>query len=156
MLGRSAAGALALVLAGYCVAQTPASGSCTGLLPQACLGLAVEAMGGRERLESIHTVRLDSISHTALMEQSYRQDPFITSYERDRTTIDLTGGRLRTEAHGVWPESDLNEAESDNVLIASAAGGVYHGAKADAPCSRGPRRTCTTPPTRGCAAPSTR
>jgi hypothetical protein len=75
------------------------------------------------------------ISHSALMEQSYRQDPFITSYERDKTTIDLAGKRTRTEAHVVWPESDLNQADADNVLITAADGGVYHGAHGDTPCS---------------------
>ncbi len=109
---------------------------CSGLAPAACLEQSLNAMGGREKLEAIHTVRLDVISHTALMEQSYRQAPFITSYERDHVTLDFAGARARTDAHGIWPESDLNEAESDSVLIATPAGGVYHGARGDSPCSK--------------------
>jgi hypothetical protein len=93
-------------------------------------------MGGRPKLEAIRSLRLDVISHTALMEQSYRQAPFITAYERDHVTLDFAGARVRTDAHGIWPESDLNEAESDNVLIATPEGGVYHGAQGDSPCSR--------------------
>jgi hypothetical protein len=117
-------------------ANPPATPGCDGLSPRACLEQSLEAMGGRAKLEAIRNLKLDAISHTALMEQSYRQAPFITSYERDRVTLDFSGARLRTEAHGIWPESDLNEAESDNTLIATPAGGVYHGAQGDSPCSR--------------------
>jgi hypothetical protein len=116
-------------------AGATATPGCSGLKPAECVEQSLAAMGGRQKLEDIHNVRLDVISHTLLMEQSYRQAPFITSYERDKTTLDLVGLRLRTEAHGIWPESDLNEAESDNTLIAAPAGGVYHGTAADSPCS---------------------
>ena len=54
-----------------------------------CVGLALEAMGSPERLEQVKSVRLHTIGNTLLMEQSYRQAPFITSYERGRTTFDL-------------------------------------------------------------------
>jgi hypothetical protein len=37
-----------------------------------CVGLALDAMGGRERLEQLKSVRLQIIGHTLLMEQSYR------------------------------------------------------------------------------------
>ncbi len=126
--------ALALLLAAPAQAS-PTTPGCEGLAPAACLGRALEAMGGAARLAAIHSVRLDLIGHTALTEQSYRQAPYITAYERDQTTIDLGGGRLRTEAHQIWPESDLGQAESDNVLIATATQGVYH-AEHDTPCSR--------------------
>jgi glyoxylase-like metal-dependent hydrolase (beta-lactamase superfamily II) len=112
-----------------------AAPGCADITAGACVTLAISAMGGRQKLESVHSVRLDVVSHTALMEQSYRQSPFITSYERDKTTLDLINGRLRIEAHGIWPESDLNEAEADNTLIATPTGGVYHGAQGDTPCS---------------------
>jgi hypothetical protein len=46
-------------------------------------------MGGRERLEQVKSVRLQIIGHTLLMEQSYRQAPFITSYKRGQVTFDL-------------------------------------------------------------------
>ena len=126
--------AAALTLTAH--ANPPATPGCSGLSPSACLEQSLTAMGGRSKLEAIHSVKLDVISHTALMEQSYRQAPFITSYERDHVTLDFAGARLRTDAHGIWPESDLNEAESDNILIATPDGGVYHGAHGDSPCSR--------------------
>jgi len=112
--------------------ETP---GCTGLTPKQCASLALDAMGGEQKLEAIHSIQLDVISHTALMEQSYRQAPFITSYERDKTTIDLAGQRIRTDAHGIWPESDPHQAEFDNTLIASPSGGVYHSTQGDSPCS---------------------
>jgi glyoxylase-like metal-dependent hydrolase (beta-lactamase superfamily II) len=117
-------------------AHTPGAPGCADITSAACVTLAIDAMGGLQRLKGIQSVRVDVVSHTALMEQSYRQAPFITSYERDKTTIDLANERLRTEARGIWSEADLNEAESDNTLIATAAGGVYRGAHGDTPCSR--------------------
>jgi hypothetical protein len=126
--------AVALTLSAH--ANPPSTPGCSGLTPTACLEQSLTAMGGRAKLEAIRSLQLDAISHTALMEQSYRQAPFITSYERDRVTLDFAGSRVRTAAHGIWPESDLNEAESDNVLIATPQGGVYHGKEGDSPCSR--------------------
>jgi hypothetical protein len=72
-----------------------------------------------------------------LMEQSYRQAPFITSYVRGRTTMDLTNQRLLTEAHLTWPESDPDQSDSDTTLIVGADGGVYQTRFGDSPCSLG-------------------
>jgi hypothetical protein len=94
-------------------------------------------MGGRARLAQVKTLRADVIKHTLLMEQSYRQAPFITSYERDRVTLDLAGKRFRSDAHGVWPESDPGTAESDATLVGSTVGAVYRGDKEDSPASLG-------------------
>jgi hypothetical protein len=129
----AALGALLLSCAAHAArAEQP---GCAALSPRECVAQALAAIGGQERVAAIHSVRLDVIAHSALMEQSYRQAPFITSYERDKTTIDLAGGRTRTEAHLVWPESDLQQADSDNTLITLPAGGAYHGAHGDTPCS---------------------
>jgi hypothetical protein len=116
-------------------AATPGQPGCAALSVQQCVRQALVAMGGAERLQAIHSVRLEVIAHSALMEQSYRQAPFITAYERDKTTLDLGGQRQRTEAHQVWPESDLGQADSDSTLITTAQGGVYHGAHGDSPCA---------------------
>jgi hypothetical protein len=113
----------------------PGTPGCDGLAARECVALAQTAMGGAQKLADVHSVRLDVISHTTVMEQSYRQAPFYTAYERDKTTIDLAGARLRTEAHSVWPESDLGQGDTDNILIVTAHGGVYHGAQGDSPCS---------------------
>ena len=118
-------------------AGTASTPGCEGLSARDCVTRALDAMGGKQRLEGVSSIRLDIISHTALTEQSYRQAPFITSYQRDRTTIDLAGQRLRTEAHAVWPESDPQQAESDLTLIVTPAGGGYRSAQGDSPCSLG-------------------
>jgi hypothetical protein len=67
---------------------------CERLDARACLDLALTAMGGRDKLAAISNVQLDVIGHTALTEQSYRQAPFITSYERDQLTVDFDQRRL--------------------------------------------------------------
>ncbi len=103
--------------------------------PKGCLELALQAMGGRSQLENIRNLRFDEMGHTALMEQSYRQDPFITSYEQVKETIDFEHGRVHRETHGTWPESDPGQSSFDLTLIADAAGGVYHTAQGDNPCS---------------------
>lgn len=100
-----------------------------------CLNLALEAMGGRERLQQISTVRWHFIGHTMLMEQSYRQAPFITSYERGTTTLDLVSNRMLSEVTLTWPESDDNQAESTTTIVVGPEGGVRRSKDADAPCS---------------------
>jgi hypothetical protein len=110
---------------------------CEGADARQCLERALEAMGGRERLTAVNTVRLDEIGHTAVMEQSYRQAPFYASYERDQTIIDHAGQRLFQKQHSVWPESDLKGADSDITLIVTPAGGVYRSNGKESPCGGG-------------------
>jgi hypothetical protein len=104
---------------------------CAAQTAQQCVELALDAMGGRERLLGVTNVRLTLTGYTLLTEQSYRQAPFITSYERDLTTLDLNNQRLRTEAKGTWPESDPNQAESETTLIAGPGGGVHYSRDGD-------------------------
>jgi hypothetical protein len=117
--------------------ENSAAGSpgCAHESPQQCVGLALDAMGGRERLQQVKSVRLQTISHTLLTEQSYRQAPFIASYERDQTTLDLANRQLFTEAKMTWPESDQNQADSDATLVVGPNGGVYRSKGGDSPCS---------------------
>lgn len=115
-------------------AASEAAPGCANIGAKECVEQALTAMGGRDRLEALKSVRLEVVGHTALMEQSYRQAPFITSYERDKVTIDLAGMRLVTNQHTVWPESDPKQAEADATMVAGIDGGVYKGQK-DSPCS---------------------
>ena len=78
---------------------------CAQQSPQQCVTAALEAMGGRERLQQVSSVRMQTVGHTLLMEQSYRQAPFITSYERGHVTLDLVNQRLFAETTLTWPES---------------------------------------------------
>ena len=100
-----------------------------------CIELAIAAMGGRDKLEGVKSVRLDILKNTLLTEQSYRQAPFITSYERDHLTLDLAGHRLLNAAHSFWPESDPKQFESDSLLIVTPAGGVTRSDNHDSPSS---------------------
>ena len=115
-------------------AQNP---GCAEKSAKQCVDVALEAMGGRERLQQVKNVRLQNIGHTLLVEQSYRQAPFITSYERDQTTVDLVNQRIRMEEKMTWPESNANKADSELLLIVGREGGVYHSKKGDSPCSLG-------------------
>ena len=114
--------------------QTP---GCVQESPQQCVTAALEAMGGRERLQQVTSVRLQTVGHTLLMEQSYRQSPFIASYERGRITLDLANQRLLAETKLTWPESDPNQSDSDTTLVAGPDGGGYHTTFGDSPCSLG-------------------
>lgn len=109
---------------------------CGSLSARQCVAQALDAMGGRENLGAIRNVRLDVIEHTALMEQSYRQAPFITSYERDQVTIDLTGRKVLSVQHAVWPEADWKGADYDVTVVATSEGGAYRSSHGDSPCSR--------------------
>lgn len=127
---------IALTAPSYAAPQWNEPG-CPGIGARDCVGLALAAMGGRERLEAMKSVRLEVVGHTELMEQSYRQAPFITSYERDKLTIDLAGNRMASAQHLVWPESDPKQAEADQTMVAGLDGCVYKGGKQDTPCSLG-------------------
>ena len=110
---------------------------CKDKSPLQCVDFAMEAMGGRDRLQQIKSVRLHTIEHTALAEQSYRQDPFITSYERGQTTLDLANQRVLTKAKVTWPEADPNQAELDSVWVAGPDGCVHRTKGGDTPCPLG-------------------
>src|SRR5215469_10562148 len=108
---------------------------CAHQTPLDCLNRAMVAMGGRERLEQVKSVRLQTIGHTLLMEQSYRQDPFIASYETARTTLDIINQRLRSETKLTWPEADQKQSEIESVLVVGREGGVNRAKTGDTPCS---------------------
>jgi hypothetical protein len=110
---------------------------CALKTPTECIELALRAMGGRDRLLQLSAVHLQTIGHTLLVEQSYRQDPFVTAYERDDMTLDLTNGRLRRDAKITWPESDAGHSESEITLIVGPEGGVYRNKDGDSPCRVG-------------------
>lgn len=96
-------------------------------------------MGGTARLEAIKSMSYESVSHTLLVEQSYRQDPFIAAYERSKVKIDLEGKKVWTETQLIWPESDPGQSQSKSAMVASLDGCVRKVSAAsgteDAPCS---------------------
>jgi hypothetical protein len=120
-------------------ATTPAVGTptCTAAAgAAACLQAAFDAMGGRERLASLRTARFERIAHTELVEQSYRQAPFITSYERGQVTLDLAGKRLSFEGHLTWPEADPGTSDNDTTVVASLDAAAYRSKTGDTPGRR--------------------
>lgn len=110
---------------------------CGDKSPKQCLELALDAMGGRDRLQQVKSVRLHTIGHTLLAEQSYRQEPFITSYERGQTTLDLANQRMIKETKLTWPEADPGKSDVDSTLIVGPEGGVHRTKDGDSPCSLG-------------------
>lgn len=104
--------------------------------PKDCVALALNAMGGRERIEAVKALSLEGIQHTLLVEQSYRQEPFITAYARTQERIDFSAQRMLIQKHLTWPESDPGQSESDTTLVAGPEGGVYRSEKSDTPASR--------------------
>ena len=135
-------GAVAWAVSGLCAAaglhagEKPATApGCAHESPQQCVTAALEAMGGRDRLQQVTSIRLQTVAHTLLTEQSYRQAPFITSYERGHVTVDFANRRLLRESKLTWPESDPNQSDSDTTLVAGPDGGVYRTKFGDSPCS---------------------
>jgi len=104
--------------------------------PRECVALALSAMGGRERIEAVKALELEGVQHTLLVEQSYRQELFITAYARTQEKIDLAADRMLIQTNLTWPESDPGQSESDSTLIVGPEGGVYRSAKSDTPASR--------------------
>src|SRR5215472_3130593 len=98
--------------------------ACEAAGPKACLALAADAMGGAARIDAVKSMSYESVGHTLLVEQSYRQDPFLASYERSKVKIDLEGKKVRMETRLTWPESDPGQAESQSVMVGSLDGCV--------------------------------
>ena len=136
------------VIACYLIASpgVPAAGAATGAptgaappcapTPRDCAALALAAMGGRERIEAVKALGLEGVQHTLLVEQSYRQEPFITAYARTQEKIDFSAQRMQIQTHLTWPESDPGQSESDTTLVVGPEGGVYRSEKSDSPASR--------------------
>ena len=110
---------------------------CAHESPKQCVALAFEAMGGRERLEQVKNLRLLTTGHTLLMEQSYRQAPFVTSYERGQTTLDLANQRTLTNSKVTWPESDPNQPDLESTVVVGPDGCVNRTKDGDRPFSLG-------------------
>ncbi|MEO8727003.1 MAG: hypothetical protein ABI383_12885, partial [Acidobacteriaceae bacterium] len=123
---------LALAASAYALPSNP---GCANADVHQCVALALSAMGGSDRLAALHTIRMEVIGDTDLMEQSYRQQPFIRSYERDHVTMDLAHQRIAQTIHTVWPEADQTGAEFDRTLVVTPSGGVYRSPGGDSPCS---------------------
>jgi len=118
-------------------AETAANpGSQCAPTPRDCAALALTAMGGRERIEAVKALELEGVQHTLLVEQSYRQEPFITAYARTQEKIDFGAQRMLIQTHLTWPESDPGQSESDTTLVVGPEGGVYRAEKSDSPASR--------------------
>ena len=136
------AGAYVLAVSGLCATaavqareKLAATPGCEHQSAQQCVTGALEAMGGRERLQQLTSIRLQTVGHTLLVEQSYRQAPYITAYERGHITVDLANQRLLAETTLTWPESDPNQSDSSTALAVGLDGGVYHTKFGDSPCS---------------------
>jgi hypothetical protein len=108
---------------------------CVHESPQQCVDLALKAMGGREPWEQVKSLRMTTAGHTLLMEQSYRQAPFFTAYERGQTTLDLDKQRLLRETKVTWPESDPNEPDFESTVVAGPDGCVNRTKGGDSPGS---------------------
>lgn len=114
--------------------KSPSSDPCT-TNAKACVDLALEAMGGRDRLAAVKTLAYESQSYTQLTEQSYRQAPFITAYSHAKGTIDFQRQRLLLNVELSWPESDPGQFQSSATIVASPEGGVRRGTPGDSPVS---------------------
>jgi len=109
--------------------------SCQASGPKSCIASILDAMGGRKSLESVNLLHLELVSHTQVAEQSYRQEPFLTSDAHTTAILDLKGRRVYRKVEITWPESDPGAATISQVVVAGPDGGVRRGAKADQPCS---------------------
>jgi len=99
-----------------------------------CVDQALQAMGGRERLQQLNSVRLKIARHTLLMEQSYRQSPFITSYERGQIVLDLANQKVLSQTALTWPEADANQSDVETTWVVAPEGGIIRSPKGDSPC----------------------
>jgi len=116
-------------------ALPPAVKSCQEAGPKGCVALALNAVGGQHSLENLKSLRTTATQHTMLMEQSYRQEPFIASYERLKTTIDFSSGKIYNEMDETWPEADDAQSDFKLTSVIGNEGGVSKLNGKDVPCS---------------------
>lgn len=123
------ASALAIALAPLVAMSTAAASGAPGCetrTPRACLDAAIEAMGGRARLESVSHIEWQGLGHTLLMEQSYRQEPFLASYQRYHEWLDFAGARVRSEQTLTWPQAGgTSPTDTTSTLVMTPQGGDY-------------------------------
>lgn len=123
-----------------CLATAMPAGSCGPHVPRECLALAIEAMGGRARIEAVKHIELTGMGHTLLMEQSYRQAPFLTSYLRFHEWLDFANARVRIEQTLTWPEAGgINPADISSTLVMTPQAGEYRTATHRLPLSEATR-----------------
>lgn len=113
-------------------AGTKTPSDCEKAGAKGCLALAIDAVGGPARLDTIKSMSYESIGHTLLVEQSYRQAPFISSYQRSKIQVDVAGSRIRVESQLTWPESDPGQSEVHSTMVADANGCVMKQPATDA------------------------
>ena len=111
------------------------SEKCVSVGAANCLALVTRAVLGEKKLDSISSLEFAEIGHTQVAEQSYRQEPFLNSYERLNELVDLKGKRMYRETKMTWPESDPGPAESSAVVVVGPDGGVRRSKGADQPCA---------------------
>ncbi|RUL75307.1 MBL fold metallo-hydrolase [Dyella choica] len=115
--------------------QSGAHPGCEHVDAKSCVEQAIAAMGGRQRLEGIHSIRYEAFGHVVAAEQSYRQQPFVTSYTRDKVTIDFEKQRWTSDQQFVWPEADPNTESVASTLVATPQGAIRRDKQGDAPGS---------------------
>jgi hypothetical protein len=127
--------ALTVVIWRPAAAATQVHPGCETSDAKACVAAAMAAMGGQQTLEALSSAQLELIDQTALVEQSYRQAPFITSYDRVTQTVDFKTDRVGADFRSWWPEADpdMASAESTGKLVATPTGAIIRGDKADTP-----------------------
>ncbi len=114
---------------------------CAGDSAQQCLARAIDAMGGEARLKAVHNIELEGLGFTRLPEQSYRQQPFQTSYQRFHQWLDLAGKRLHLENTMTWPQAGgTAPTEIANTLVVTPEGGQYSVGKRHVPAPDSARR----------------
>jgi len=110
---------------------------CEHATPRECVELAMNAMGGRQKLAAIENEQLDVVGHRSLAEQSYRQDPFITAYTHSQKTVDFLKGRVVSVNHTIWPEADpgITAADLNNTMVETTQGAIVRSKDGDSPAS---------------------
>lgn len=119
-------------------ATQPAHPGCEDTTARQCVALAINAMGGKAKLSGIHSEQLDIVEHRSIAEQSYRQAPFLTAYSHIHRSVDFEHGRMATETHQIWPESDVGpkQADFETTLVATPDAAIVRTSTGDRPGSR--------------------
>lgn len=107
---------------------------CPDMDARQCLGRAIDAMGGQARLDAVGNVDVQGVGHTRLVEQSYRQQPFLTSYQHFHRLLDLSGHRVRLQSRNTWPQAGgTSPVVRPATLVVTPEGGLFRRGGHDIP-----------------------
>lgn len=118
------------------LAAEPNEPGCDGKTPKQCVEAGIDAMGGRARLEAVRSVRVRTLGHLQLTEQSDRQEPFNEVFFDNHAILDFDRQRMWQKSKATGPIADPTQDVNETEEVATNDGCVRKLKDSAIPCGR--------------------